>query len=37
MPRPTMRRRPKGAQKAFEGIPAYVPSASDMRFLVPPV
>lgn len=37
MPRPTLRRRPKGVDKAFEGIPPYQPLDSALGFYIPPV
>lgn len=37
MPRPTLRKRPKDIEKAFEEIPPYQPLPSDLGFFIPPV
>lgn len=37
MPRPTLRKRPKGVDDAFTDIPAYRARDGAMQFYIPPV
>lgn len=37
MPRPTLRKRPKGADDAFKELVPYRPLDSTMDFYIPPV